>query len=47
MLFLVKTNTVGAFWSFQPLPDALLAVEDEREIEIGSAIWSGMMMENP
>lgn len=47
MPFLIQTNTVGVFWSFQPLPDALPAAEDEREIGIGSAIRSGMMMENP
>jgi len=47
MLSLVETNTVGVFWSFQPLPDALPAAEDGREIGIGSAMRSGMMMENP
>jgi hypothetical protein len=47
MLILVETNTVGVFWSFQPLPDALPVAEDEREIGIGSVIRSGMMMENP
>ena len=44
--FLIETDIVGVFWSFQPLPDALPAVEDEREIGIASAIPSGMM-ENP
>lgn len=41
MLFLVETNTVGVFWSFQPLPDVLPAAEDGREIEIVSAIEAG------
>lgn len=40
-IFLVETNIVGVFWSFQPFPDVLPAEEEGREIGIASAIWSG------
>ena len=40
MAFLVGTNTVGVFGSFQPFPDVLPAAEEGREIGTASAIWS-------